>query len=90
MMCYDELNVGSLVSGEAMCRKLIQIETAVRRNPRQPDFEGLDLMMTSVLDESGAAQASSYMTWITSRQRDEAQVLKQGRLLREEREAEAR
>eukprot|EP00971_Amphidinium_carterae_P052221 1027986-Amphidinium_carterae.3 len=90
LMCYDELNVGGLVSGETICRKLIQIETAVRRNPRQPDFEGLDLMMTSVLDESGAAQASSYMSWATGKQRDEAQVLKQGRLLREEREAEAR
>ena len=66
----------------------MQIETAVRRSPKTPDYEGLDFHTTQVLDETGAASASSFTGWVSQRQRDEAQTLKQGRLLREERAAE--
>lgn len=90
MLCLDELNVVGLVSGEAVVRKILQIETAVRRNPRQPDFEGLEMLTMQVLDETGGVSAAAFSAWVSSRQRDEAQVLKQGRLLREERAATAK
>ena len=90
MLCIDELNAPALVSAEAVVRKILQIETAVRRNPKQPDFEGLELLTTQMLDESGGATAPVFASWLSTRQRDEAQILKQGRLLREERTAEGK
>ena len=83
MACLDELNVISLVSAEAVARKLVQIETAVRRNPKQPDFEGLDLLTTQVVDETGGVTTAGLSTWVAQRQKEGAQTLKQGRLLRE-------
>ena len=90
MLCRDELNLSALVCGETAVRKLCQIEMAVRRNPKQPDFEGLELYTSQVLDETGAVAATGFTNWMSQRQRDEAQILKQGRLLREERAAEGK
>ena len=38
----------------------------------------------------GAAVAQGFNSWLSTVQRDDAQILKQGRLLREERQAEAK
>ena len=53
-VCLDGLNVSGLVWAEAVVRKLVQVETAVRRNPEQPGFEELDLLTTMVVDETGS------------------------------------
>ena len=86
----DQVDLTQLVSSEFRVRRLLQIEAAVERNPRQPDFEGLEVMLTSALNPSGGAVTEKFSEWMTARQRDQAQILKQGRLLREERAAAAK
>ena len=71
-----------------MFRRLVQIEAAVRRNPKVPDFSGLDVLMSAATDESGAATTAVFTEWVADRQKDQATIAKQGRLLREEKDAE--
>ena len=86
----DQLDLTQLVGSEFRVRRLLQIEQAVERNPRQPDFEGLEIMLTSALTPAGGAVTEKFNEWLTARQRDQAQTMKQGRLLREERAAAAK
>ena len=76
MLCIDELNAAALASAESGVRKILQLETAVRRNPKQPDFEGNGLLTTQMLDESDGAKAPGFASWLSTRHSDEAQVLK--------------
>ena len=65
-------------------RRLVQIERAVARNPRQPDFSGLSLITEVCIDRTGAAHASKFDEYVTERQQKHAYVLKQTRLFSEE------
>jgi hypothetical protein len=87
---YDQLDVSMLASTEMGVRRLVQIEAAVKRNPKVPDYSGLDIFMNTNTDESGAATTAAFSQWVADRQRDQAQIAKQGRLLREEKEAAAK
>ena len=87
---WDQVDCCGLVGIEMMIRRLITIEMAVARNPRCPDWEGLDVVIASRIGESGQAAVQDFETWLSSTQRDQAVVLKQGRLLREERAAQDR
>ena len=62
----------------------MQIEAAVKRNPRQPDFEGLDAILDSSVDTSGAALAPKFMELVANIQKSQALVYKAGRLWHEE------
>ena len=53
-----------------------------------PDFTGLDVMLESHVDASGAASTALFDCWVMEQQRAKAQISKQGRLLREEAENE--
>ena len=66
-------------------RRLVQIETAVRKNPKQPDFEGLDVVMAQPVGDTGDVATRDFSRWVAERQKDEAQILKQNRQWREER-----
>jgi hypothetical protein len=83
----DQLDLSNLCSTELMLRRMVQIETAVKRNPKVPDFGGLDMMLESKLDSTGAAVTAAFNDWLKTQQQTEAQIQKQGRLLREERTA---
>jgi len=67
-----------------LSRRLMQIEAATRRNPRQPDFEGLDGVLDVALDEAGSAILPRFTEWVGKQQQAEAQILKAGRQWREE------
>ena len=84
----DQLDPSQCVGCEYRIRRLLQIEAAVDRNPKVPDFEGLEMMLTSAVAPSGAVITDKFSEWLAGRQRDAAQSMKQGRLLREERAAE--
>eukprot|EP00972_Heterocapsa_arctica_P102307 15074338-Heterocapsa_arctica.AAC.1 len=60
---------------------------AVERNPKIPDFDGLDPMLTSAITPNGSVVTEKFTEWLKARQSDTAQVMKQGRLLREEKAA---
>ena len=64
------------------------IQKAVKRSPQSPDFEGLDSYISHAYDQSGGIITLEFDKHIAEIQRNDAFVLKQGRLLREEEHAE--
>ena len=85
MITHDQLDVSMLAGADLMVRRLLVIEMAVARNPRAPDWDGLEVAFSMRTTETGGAHAHTFETWLSNVQKDHAQVLKQGRLLREER-----
>eukprot|EP00974_Lingulodinium_polyedra_P071597 6926490-Lingulodinium_polyedra.AAC.1 len=65
--------------GELVVRRLHQIELAVRKNAKAPDFEGLEKLVETAVDKSGAAAIPSVASWLAEQQKAEAYVLKQRR-----------
>ena len=88
MQSYDQMNLWNLAAGEHLIRQLILWETAVRRNPKNPDFEGLDVVLSPMIDEGGAVNTKSFQGWVATQQKEDAVVMKGARMLREERDAE--
>ena len=81
---WDQLDVSSSAAFELVVRRLFQIELAVKRNCKMPDFEGLDQLVETALDSSGAVIMPKVQNWLSDQQRDEAFILKQRRLWGEE------
>ena len=84
MQCFDQLNAYNLASAELLTRYLHQIESAVRKNPKNPDMSGMDMPLSSGIDENGGIITTKYQHWVSTVQRDRAQTLKQERLYAEE------
>ena len=84
LMEYDQVDPSSLAGVELLTRRIYQIEIAVDRNPRQPDFEGLDALVETSTKSSGSVNVPSMAKWFSQHQQSEAFVLKQMRLWAEE------
>ena len=89
LACVDRLNVRNLAAVELLCRRLLQIQRAVRKNPRQPDFEGLEGYVAHALDPSGGVLAFAFDRFYAGTQKDTTFILKQNRLAREEQVSES-
>ena len=87
---FDQVDMCGLASAELLVRRLRQLETATRRNPRQPDFDGLDMVLDTAVDDSGALVLPTFDAWVSAQQRAEATVLKAGREWRDEQAARAK
>ena len=85
MHSYDQINIANLSSGEFAVRWLIQLEIATERNPRSPDFSGLDIIMGGTTTAEGKAITSKFTQDLTSKLKERATIYKQERLYREER-----
>eukprot|EP00971_Amphidinium_carterae_P070349 1391402-Amphidinium_carterae.2 len=88
MATTDQYDLYHSHSGEYAARWMMLLESAAARNPRVPDMEGLELMVAGKFNSQGGIEAAGFNQWLTGVQRDQAQVMKQGRLLREERASE--
>ena len=86
-MQFDQLDISNVAGCEYLVRRVLQIEAAVKKNPRQPDFEGLDAILDSSVDTSGAAIAPKFMAFVADIQKSQALVYKAGRLWQEEQTA---
>ena len=86
----DYLNVLNLASAEQMCRRLLMIERAVKRNPRAPDFEGLEAFLANGYDSRGGVITREFDKYIAELQKTVAQIMKQNRMLREEQDSDNR
>eukprot|EP00959_Pyramimonas_sp_CCMP1952_P369286 7734876-Pyramimonas_sp.AAC.1 len=86
----DMLNLPSLSGVEILVRYLVQIEMAVARNPRSPDFQDLDAVVASTVNEYGGLVLPEYSKYIAQIQKDEAFTLKQQRQWREEQSTRSR
>ena len=84
MHSWDQLDGSNLASGEQLARWMIQTETAVERNPRHPDFSGLDIVIGAPVSREGKAETRKFSEWITNRMEQRSKVWKHERLFREE------
>ncbi|CAE8627459.1 unnamed protein product, partial [Polarella glacialis] len=87
-LSYDQVDVGNLASFEAVVRRIIEIQHAVRRNPQRPIFDGLDQSTIGAVDSAGGARAAEYGQWLSEQQKSEAKFLKNQREFRDEQAAE--
>jgi len=87
---FDFLNVVNLAGAEFLIQYLIQLETAIQRNPKAPDFTFLDEFLASGVNESGAVMVPKYAHVVAERQRDKANTMKQQRLWAEEQNSRRR
>ena len=84
--CQDMLDLTNCAWAEHLVRRLISLEIAVERNPRHPNYAGLDIVEGGVISGRGSARVASFREHVSSRQKERANVLKQERLYREEQE----
>ena len=84
----DRLNLYALAGAEMASCRILQIERAVRMNPRQPDFEGLETYISHALDSSGGIMSTAFDRYVASTQKDVSFIMKQSRLAKEELEAD--
>jgi hypothetical protein len=90
MICFDLLNVLNLASAEQTARRILMIERAVKRSAKSPDFEGLDVLLSNQFDSTGGVLTRVFDKYISEIQKNDAVVLKQQRLYREETEADTK
>ncbi|CAK0801165.1 unnamed protein product, partial [Prorocentrum cordatum] len=83
----DQLDVSNLMSFELAMRRICQDETAVSRNPRHPDYGGLDIVLHAPVSEQGQASTDRFTEWVTARLKERASIYKQTRLWNEEQRA---
>ena len=87
---YDQVDPSSLAGVELLVRRIYQLEIAVARNSKQPDFDGLDALAETSTKASGAVNVPSMAKWFGEHQKSEAFVLKQMRLLSEEKKEQSK
>ena len=80
----DRIDPHQSAAAEHLCRRILQVQKAVRRNPKAPDFEGLEAYMAHAADPSLALAASSFEAHIGDVLKAESAILKQSRLAKEE------
>ncbi len=81
---WDQIDLPNTAGGEYLCRRAVQIQRAVRVNPRAPSFLGLHKMIEHALDESGGVSTKDFTAHFATVAEADARVLKQNRLFRQE------
>ena len=76
---FDLLDPANCASLEFAARRLAQIETAVKRNPKVPDYDGLDAMLETTIDSTGAAVAPAVGSRFAELRKTQAVVMKADR-----------
>ena len=80
----DQYDVTNSLSLELLCRRLVQIETAVARSPLNPDFSSLEMVMEDTVGAGGEAVTTAFNSWLSTKPKEKAAVAKQTRLYKEE------
>ena len=83
-LMQDSLDVGNLSCFEQMVRRMVQLDVAVDKNPKHPDITSLGVMVDATTTSSGAARVPKFTSWVTARQKEQAEICKQRRLYTEE------
>ena len=84
---YDQLDLHNVAGLEFLSRWCLMIHAAVRRNAKAPSFQGLESYLSHSFDESGGIITSNFAKFVAAEQKDEAQIMKNQRQLREEADA---
>ena len=80
----DHLDIGNLAVFEQLSRRIVQVEMAVEKNPKHPDFSGLGVLVDTNVSAGGAARVPKFTQWVTQRHKEQAEIFKQRRLFHEE------
>ena len=86
LLAFDQVNPGNSAGVEILSRLVLQVQTAVRRSPKNPDFKGTSLMAMSQLDSAGGILTGEFARFLAEEQKSHAFTLKQQRLFAEEEE----
>ena len=86
--CVDRVDLRHNAAAEHLGRRVMQLQRAIRRDPKSPNFEGLDTHLRHAADSTGVIFAPEYEKYIAEVDRAHAQTLKQNRLAKEEAEHE--
>eukprot|EP00972_Heterocapsa_arctica_P080299 11834391-Heterocapsa_arctica.AAC.1 len=62
-LCVDKLNCYNLMCIEMVCRLILQIHKAVKRSPKNPNFDGLAMVTAHRLDQQGDALVGDFATY---------------------------
>ena len=87
---YDQLDPANVASIEQAVRRIHEIQQAVHRNLKHPDFSGLSIGTIGSSDEIGGTRLHEYSQRLGSKQKEEANTLEAQRKWREEQAAERR
>jgi len=90
MATVDLIDLFNSSAAEFISRRILMIEKAVKRNPRQPDFTGLDAFLSHALDPGGGVLSPELDKHIAELQKAEAMTMKSYRQNREEQEADSK
>jgi hypothetical protein len=88
MVSVDRLQGCRLASAQHLARWAMMLQRALRRNPKAPDFSGLDSYMLHAQDQNGVMATPLFDRHITEKQRVDGQFMKQMRLQRDEEAAD--
>jgi len=86
MGCVDRTDPRHSAAAEHVCRRILQQQVAMRRDPRSHNYENLEPYMAHTSDMTGVLKATKFEKHVADRNRDRANVMKQMRLAREETE----
>ena len=78
-MQWDQIDLCNSAGAESLIRFLLAIESAVRRNPRVPDFSLFDEIAGHGLDEVGGLQLPGSTKVVADAHRNKAHAMKQQR-----------
>ena len=84
LICFDQMDCLQSAGAEMLARRIMQIQRAVRKNPKAPEYGGLELMVFSRLESGGAAPVGDFAKFVAEEQKAEAFTMKQQRLFAEE------
>ena len=85
MATQDRLNLPRITTSEHFARRILQIQKATRRNPKAPDFTGLEAYTAHLGGGAAPMRTPTFDKFVMEEQKSAAFLLKQARLLREER-----
>ena len=88
MVCVDRLDVTQLACSEHICRRVLQLQKAIRRSPKSPDFSGSEPYLRHVADPSLGAATPKFDEFVSGVLKSEGAWMKQSRLAKEEQEAQ--
>ena len=81
---YDQVDVPALAGAEYLARRAIQVQRAVKANPKSPSFQGLEKMCDHSLDEGQGLATQDFTKHFAEISEADARIMKQQRLLRSE------
>ena len=87
MMCYDQVNLPNLAGAETLNRRRCLIEAAHSGHPESPNYEAAEEFMGVGEALDGTLLDPALVSYVAKRQSSKAEVYKQSRMMREEKEA---